>query len=221
LPASHPSQIAPSGDLTEIFLETNSTSWGLPEVAAARALIETINENNEAMMRTYHPSLAHLDAVQVITELVTKKDIWIVYDASKSDTHAGGREIHIIPTQSISPTTWFVRGVPDMIPRNINPRQFLSSNDLEVLRAQYPTAIGARVLISGFLVLLYKSRDQIRKAWDCDGIGGTFGMLRVQYDVARGMPTHHVHSGASVARLPHERQLSGSDRPKTQAQGWH
>jgi hypothetical protein len=70
---------------------------------------------------------------------------------------------------------------------------------LELLRQFFPSAIGARVLISGFMIVLFQNRKDIETSW-LEGCVPLFGFLRVGYDVAVHYPTKaEVDSGNAVA----------------------
>lgn len=119
------------------------------------------------------------------------------------DTHAGGREIHIHPEYLLPQLSQVYRGSrPDPLQRRINPRRFLTASDLELLRRFFPAAIGARVLISGFIVVLFRNRKDIEASW-LEGCVPSFGLLRLGYGIAVHYPTVAVaDSGNAVAGSP-------------------
>lgn len=87
----------------------------------------------------------------------------------------------------------------DPLRHRINPRRFLTASDLELLRRFFPSAIGARVLISGFVIVLFRSRKDIEASW-LEGCVPSFGLLRLGYDVAVHYPNQTVvDSGNAVA----------------------
>jgi hypothetical protein len=57
----------------------------------------------------------------------------------------------------------------DPIRAALNPRRFLSQDDLNILREMFPSAVGVRVFMSGFIVILFKTREDIEKSWLEDG----------------------------------------------------
>jgi hypothetical protein len=66
----------------------------------------------------------------------------------------------------------------------INPRKLLSPAQLDGLREIFPTAVGARVLVTGFLVVLFKSLCDIQAVYDRDWVMEVGG-LRTVYDKLR------------------------------------
>lgn len=95
---------------------------------------------------------------------MTGKKIWVAMpdlDCRVLDTHAAGREIHVHPAgieryyPAVVPTAWFRR---DPLKACLNPRRVLLSEDPNSVRELFPGAVGARVLISGFIVILFQTR---------------------------------------------------------------
>ncbi|OQE18175.1 hypothetical protein PENFLA_c022G09937 [Penicillium flavigenum] len=181
---------------------TTSSEWGNKEVATTRATIEpTITPQNENLVRTYHPSLGPVDDVWVTKES-NEKSIWLVAPGPLGlpYTHAGGREIHFLPAGLAPRTIVCFIEQPDPLKAVLNPRRFLQSHDLHFLREMFPLAVGARVLISGFIVILFKSRADVEKSWTQDGFASQFGNLRLIYDVTEENPTRtEVSRGAAIA----------------------
>lgn len=192
--------------MLRVYPETRSDKWGTPEEAAARALKETsVTLDNERLMRTHHRTLGPCPFVYEVTE-ADGKIIWVVSIGPKVpmyDTHAGGREIHIHPEYLLPQLSQVYRGSrPDPLQRRINPRRFLTASDLELLRRFFPAAIGARVLISGFIVVLFRNRKDIEASW-LEGCVPSFGLLRLGYGIAVHYPTVAVaDSGNAVAGSP-------------------
>ncbi|KAJ5476939.1 hypothetical protein N7539_007083 [Penicillium diatomitis] len=189
---------------------TDSILWGTPALAAERALAEPrVTPENEALFRTYHPSLALCQEVHLIEE---ENGTWmwgILPEAEKTHnigSHAGDLEIHFEALGYISPTiTIFPMLQHDPIPRPINPRKFLSRNQLRRLRDMFPTALGVRILISGFIVVLFKTIKDIEKSWYEDGFACSFGNLRLRYDVLEVTPTVQVvQRGAAISAEPED-----------------
>ncbi|KAJ5594588.1 uncharacterized protein N7459_000796 [Penicillium hispanicum] len=185
--------------------ETNSTRWGPKDVAALRALREEVVDGNERLFRTHHRSLAPCPFVYETTE-TDGKMIWVVSigpNVPLYDTHAGGREIHLYPEYLLPQLSQAYSGSrQDPLRHRINPRRFLVASDLELLHRFFPSAIGARVLISGFIVVLFRNRKDIEASW-LEGCVPTFGLLRLGYDIAVHYPTEAVaDSGNAVADSP-------------------
>ncbi|KUM62785.1 hypothetical protein ACN42_g4334 [Penicillium freii] len=192
---------------------TTSSEWGNKEVATARAIIEpTITPQNENLVRTYHPSLGPVDGVWVTKES-NEKSIWLVAPGPLGlpYTHAGGREIHFLPAGLAPRTIVCFTNQPDPLKAVLNPRRFLQSHDLRILREMFPLAVGARVLISGFIVILFKSRADVEKSWTQDGFASEFGNLRLVYDVTEDNPTRtEVLRGAAIAPKSDEWETNAS-----------
>jgi hypothetical protein len=67
----------------------------------------------------------------------------------------------------------------------------------------FPTSLGARVFISGFIAILFKGRAEIENSWLKDGFACTFGALRITYSVIENTPTRTtVLKGAAIAARP-------------------
>lgn len=147
--------------LLTLWVESDSTKWGNPSLAIARATLETVvTPQNETLIRTYHPALSAIPTVYTYTEM-TGKIFWKVLlpeGLRLFDTHVTGREIHIVPSLR-GPDPLRVL-MPSRVPirRLIYPRRMLSACDISILRSSYPTSIGVRVFISGFIVLLFQKR---------------------------------------------------------------
>ncbi|KAK2805056.1 hypothetical protein FQN51_001151 [Onygenales sp. PD_10] len=169
-----------------IVQRTDSREWGDAATSSHRAHGESeTTPANENLLRSYHPALAHFESVSVATEFSGNK-IWIVASLPHTtyETHAAGREIHIVPYYLMPEYMhMYVRALHDPIPGCINPRKLLSAQDLEALRKMFPRAIGARLLISGFLIVLFKNFRDVSASWE-QALGIEFGRMRIGYDVA-------------------------------------
>ncbi|KAJ5110669.1 hypothetical protein N7532_001204 [Penicillium argentinense] len=187
----------------DLVTRTHSDKWGPREIAVAKALQETrVHLGNECLLRTHHRSLAPCPFVYETTEADGNK-IWGVSigpNVPVYDTHAAGREIHIHPEFLLPQLSQAYSGSQrDPLPRRINPRRFLPASELEILRRFFPAAIGARVLISGFIIVLFRDYKDIEASW-LEGCVPSFGLLRLGYDVAVHYPTQTVvDSGNAVS----------------------
>ena len=146
---------------------------------------------------------------------MTEKDgrtIWVITPkADISCTHAGGREIHIIPYyQRPLQTQMYAVGRTDPVSGVINTRRFLSEEDLNIARQAFPSAVGMRVYFSSFAIVLFRSQNDLDKSWRNDQLVTEFGGLRLGYDVidTHTMTVeskdvkHEISVGKPVARLP-------------------
>ena len=186
---------------------TVSAEWGDDQTAAKRACLEPkVTDSNKELFRTHHPSLSQ-QTVVYWTKGSWGRSIWVVeIDGHHVGTHAGGIGIHLIPrgfTQELKcmrPNIWPTNYQEDPIPETLDPRKFLAPTHLNILREMFPTSIGARVFVSGFIVLLFKDHAAIKKSWTQDGISHVFGNLRVCYDVLENIPTNQrICSGAKIS----------------------
>jgi hypothetical protein len=67
----------------------------------------------------------------------------------------------------------------------------------------FPAALGARVLISGHVVVLFKNQKDIEKSWELDGFASVFGNLRLMYDVLDCTPSQKVlYRSAAITDTP-------------------
>lgn len=157
-------------------------------------------------MRTYHPALrAH--SVVYVCESNFGPPVWVIRD-KVSEVEAGGRDIHPCP---VDHQDLYYYGI--LTPRSpwkedyifrkaINPRKFLTSEQLDGLREVFPKAIGARVLITGYLVILLPSLTDIEDTYRGDWVTEVAG-LRVIYDVLTIQTTAEtLSSGMEVAKSP-------------------
>ncbi|RHZ57286.1 uncharacterized protein CDV56_100474 [Aspergillus thermomutatus] len=121
--------------------------------------------------------LYHKHPTYLVNEKLTDKDI---QDAKAfvlpEMNNPGSREIHSHPVGiTENTTTMWPRYQPDPIRAALNPRRFLSQDDLHILREMFPSAVGAKVFVSGFIVILFKTRADIEKSWLEDGFASEFG----------------------------------------------
>lgn len=109
----------------------------------------------------------------------------------------------------------------DPIPRNLNPREFLSSENISLQQRLFPSAVEVRVLISGFIVILFQSRSDIEKSWREDGKASEFGFLRLVYEVIEIQPTKdQIPSGKPIFPNPKDTNVSASLDLKIRLQKW-
>lgn len=181
--------------------EIDSHARGNPTVEATKAhFADTVTPDNERYVRTFHKSLAGATWVAVLTE-ESGKAIWMVHAEHGllvPDTHAGGREIHIVPGFE-QPAPMRYPFQEDRIPRRINPRKMLTAADLALIRYMFPTCTGVRLLIVGHIIILFKNRIDLESAWKA-GVPDEIGGLCVGYEISEYRATATpVHSGYAVA----------------------
>ena len=134
------------------------------------------------MVRTLHRSLQNCSEVLVHEQ--SGKTIWLVSPTNNltplRDTHAAGREIHIFPKFELPPPDFRFR--EDPVCRMINCRGLLSDEDITIIREYFPGSVGARVLICGFLVILFDNKKSLEKSWK-QGVVNYVGGLVVKYAI--------------------------------------
>jgi hypothetical protein len=135
-------------------------------------------------------------------------EVWLVKGACE-DIEAGGRPVHPYPEDrsNIQPlgrilTPRFPWKEDYLFKDGINPRKFLSPEKIDGLRELFPAAVGARVFVSGFLVVLFNSLRDIQAMYERDWIMEVGG-LRTVYDEYRLEPSADtVTSGMEVSEKP-------------------
>lgn len=112
-----------------------------------------------------------------VSESVFGEPVWVVLsplEASQS-VYAGGRPIHYYPGHYIIDTSYGLFGpltprspekYNEHFDRYINPRRFLTPADLDSLRELFPEAVGAHLLIAGFLVILFEEERHVQDAYN-------------------------------------------------------
>jgi hypothetical protein len=96
---------------------------------------------------------------------------------------------------------------PLMSPLENMVLQLASNLYAQLLRMAFPTSVGVRVFISGFIVVLFNNQKDIERSWD-EGQIREFGALRVGYDIAVHEPT--ISTGAVIANEPNKFEQSAA-----------
>lgn len=167
-----------------------------------------VTVENEAFIRTFHPAFINVSDVYVRQEM-NGNSIWIVFLSSNprvSHTHAGGREIHIIPRADKPHPLRYM--MPKTVPilRFIYPRRMLTAADIMIIKAAFPLSVGIRVLVSGFAILLFRSKKDTEKTWE-KGIPDDIGGLDLAYDIISAEPS--VDTGHNVTNEPNSFESRG------------
>lgn len=134
--------------------------------------VSHVNEHNEQLVRSYHPSLSSRERVWV-SKTGFGETVWLVDSpiTGSESVHAGGRPIHYFPRDHYE---YFPRGIlpprfPDQYNRHfcryLNPRRCLRPADLDSLRGLFPEAVGIDVLIAGFLVVRFEKMQHVQNAY--------------------------------------------------------
>ncbi|KAJ5997397.1 hypothetical protein N7522_009057 [Penicillium canescens] len=191
-----------------LISRTDSQVWGLPESAEIRAVhaLETTPEN-ERLVRTHHPALRQHDPVYV-SHSQYGPEVWLVMGGCE-DIKAGGRPLHpyledrldLHPFgQVLTPRSPWREEY--LFKEGINPRKLLAPEKIDSLRELFPAAVGARISVSGFLVVLFKSLHDIQAVYERDWIMEVGG-LRTVYDEYRlGVSADTVTSSMEVCEKP-------------------
>lgn len=165
-----------------------------------------MTSDNETLIRTAHRSLEKIQQVDVVEDQ-SGYSIWLVSAAEDTssvvDTHAGGREIHIQPVLEAPPPN-IAPFREDPLIHPINCRRILRTADLRIIRDYFPGSVGVRILVSGFVIVLFETRKSMEKCWEL-GTVGAIGGHRPGYLIASYVATsHQVAPGYSVADRPEE-----------------
>lgn len=141
--------------------------------------------------------------VYIVTSPFGKR-IWLI-SCDAPDITAGGLEIHLFPagyplTERLIPTAVAQSMLAQtLVEGQINPRKFLTAQDLDSLRILFPKSIGAQLLIAGFLRVLFNSGTDAEQARNL-GCPSELGGLFVLLDTAKfSVTAQNVHSGAAVS----------------------
>lgn len=95
------------------------------------------------------------------------------------DTHAGGAETKILPEFEAPPLAHLEEEFVDgPVRRIINPRRVLTLSDRLLIQETFPGCVGARLLVCGFLVVLFENTRDMKVCWNL-GVPSSFGLLRV------------------------------------------
>lgn len=162
-------------------------------VARTQATFATaVTVENEQLVRSFHRSLEHCESVSV-HEDVDGRMVWLVNveDAPKVvDTHAGNREIHFWPVIQMAPPYPRTSMLEDPIPRVINCRRMLRPEDLDAIRRCFPGSVGVRVIIAGWVVVLFRDKTSLRACWNqVPSPPVTVGARRLSYQIVDHRPT--------------------------------
>ena len=124
---------------------------------------EQVNLDNEILIRTLQRSLR--DFSEVFVHEGSGRSIWVVDEINNfnriKDTHAGGREIHLLPRPYSPPPHLPFR--EDPINRLINCRRLLSNKDLRIIRNFFPRFIRSLDLALWIHIYLVPQRAQSKK----------------------------------------------------------
>jgi hypothetical protein len=89
------------------------------------------------------------------------------------------------------------REVDFLFQREINPRKLFSPDDLDALRDLFPEAVGAQLLVTGYLIVLFEYQAQLQAA-ERNGRPRQVGDLIVLLGLKSCEVTMDVHSGVAL-----------------------
>ena len=135
---------------------------------------------------------------------------WVVDDINKiskaQDTHAGGREIRLLPESQTPPPNLPFR--ENLIARLINWRRPLSNKDLRIIRDYFPGSSGVWILICGFLYFLFPNEYDLKNCL-AKGVVPSIGGQRARYLVPEYRTTATVQSGRALSNKPEDFGTNG------------
>ncbi|KAI3141939.1 hypothetical protein CBS147326_2026 [Penicillium roqueforti] len=150
---------------------------GLRAKVAFMTSIQTLEE--ETMVRSLHPALKHCDCVSVVEGGPVRKPLWLVHAR-------GARNIY-------NTRRWQGNTCP--AGTNSSTRYTLGSVDASC-------SIGAQILFTGWLLILFPEKKSLEACWD-KGVPDEVGGLRVGYIIASFHATANiVESGRAVSSAP-------------------
>lgn len=170
---------------------------------------EQVNLDNEILIRTLHRSLRNFS--EVFVHEGSGRPIWVVDETNNfnsiKDTHAGDREIHLLPRPYSPPPNLPFR--EDPINRLINCRRLLSNKDLRIIRNYFPGSSGVWTLICGFVYVLFPNEHNLKNCL-AKGIVPSIGGQRARYLVPEYRSTAAtVQSGYALSNKPEDFSTNG------------
>ena len=181
----------------------------LPRDIARAALVDSCNNQDEAVIRTLHPVLSVLERV-FVREFSSPPEppMWLipVQSGLQEDLplYIAGREVHCLISLrheahvvAASPYTRLRETLID----GLHPRKIATEVQLDSLRLAFPDAIGVRILVSGQLVVLYASKNDMRRQ-DYLGNWSNLGVFTVRAEIAHHQPTADVSYGTPASPPP-------------------
>ncbi|KAJ5227469.1 uncharacterized protein N7469_007475 [Penicillium citrinum] len=183
-----------------------------PDAAGLKAKVSLMtqieNSDEEILVRSVHPSLRDCPHVAVIEGAPLDRPVWLITPQNAKfivSTHAAGREIHVKPSFLVKPVNYQFVPIRDVIVPNINPRSFLSVETIEYIRLAFPGSVGAQVLISGWILVLFPDKKTLQKCWD-HGAPDEICNLRVGYILMKyystATSTTIIEAGQAVTETP-------------------
>lgn len=155
--------------------------------------------------------------VFILTQKHSGHRFWVIYPCANQPTgeytHAGGMEIHIQPffQSPFDEITTFPDFQPDPISRYLDTREFLTSEDIRIIRRHFPGAFGIQILRCEAALLLFHSSEEICESWRRSGYYLTLGGLQVGWIVLNLEPsTPRVHSGHTISMTPAQSSTAAS-----------
>lgn len=177
-----------------------------PGLRAKVSFMTTIKTRDEELLvRSLHPSLRDCEHVSVVEDGQVGAPLWLVRASEAKcikDSHAAGREVHVLPDHSAPPLKY--RSIPASYTNveTINPRSFLSPEEIKSIRKAFPGSTGAQVLLTGWLLIMFAEKKAMEACWG-KGTPDEIGGLRVGYTLASFQGTAEtIESSRGVSDKP-------------------
>ena len=158
-----------------------------PGLRAKVSFMTTIKTRDEELLvRSVYPSLRDCEHVSVVEDGQVGAPLWLVRASEAKcikDSHAAGREVHVLPDHSVPPLKY--RSIPASYTNveTINPRSFLSPEELRSIRKAFPGSTGTQVPLTGWLLIMFAEKKAMETCWG-KGTPDEIGGLRVGYTLA-------------------------------------
>lgn len=187
---------------TDISLsaEADSTDWDSRLRAVHQDIEEPISNPDT------HPAFDSRGAKSLdLAKVTTTRGYWeatLNTDTSQTIlTRVAEREVHILPESYVPDVAISIfASRPTDIRRTINPRRFLTSRDVAVVRGMWPRSIGLRMYISGFATVLFPSRKEMEASWN-ESWTDTIGSLQPGAEVLEDVQPSAMSCGNSARCL--------------------
>ncbi|KIY70074.1 hypothetical protein CYLTODRAFT_420052 [Cylindrobasidium torrendii FP15055 ss-10] len=160
---------------------------------------DIITPANEQFIRTYHPAFERAPDVYVCKIVGRVEDsVWVVSPEHLRTTEwfrthfkVAGREVHEMGISATLHLTHrgFQSGLNKsaIIGEPINTRRILDPSHIQMIRGQFPEAIGVRIFVGGYLCLLVKTPAEMKeiasRPWPPE-----MGSLKVQLELWADRP---------------------------------
>lgn len=136
-------------------------------MARARSLRETtVTDDNESLLRTFHPALAHSKLVFTLTKKNGSK-AWVVTSRNGNYARAGGRKIHEEPHYE-SPAgkgRTFSLTIPDPLPKDVTMGVRLTHKEQNLIRHAPPESVGVTFYPCEIVIVFFETQADMPRTW--------------------------------------------------------